>query len=426
MKDSLKKFMEEKMLPWGMKIGGEKHLVAIRDGLVTTMPLIIIGSIFVILSNVPWEGFNLFVTSIFGGEWRSKLDFVVQVTFGVMALFNSFAIAYSLATTYRVSGLSAGVLAASVFLLVTPIEDGGIQMSYLGSRGLIVAIITSLITAEIFRLFVQKNIVIRMPENVPPAVSRSFIALIPSFFCLSLFWVIRLLVESFGNTNVHDLLYSLVGQPLSIIGGGFIGGLFAIMFTSLFWSVGIHGWDLVLSVLQPTWIQMIDENRIAFQNGETIPHIINYTCMNTFVWIGGSGVILGLAILLLVRSKSKYLKELGKLGFPSTVFNVNEPIMFGLPVVMNPLILFPYILTPVVCYIISYKTVAMGIVRPAVVLVPWSMPPIIGGYLATGGHISGAILQLVNLTVSIAIYYPFFKMLDNRTLASELGSESGA
>lgn len=234
MKDSLKKFMEEKMLPWGMKIGGEKHLVAIRDGLVTTMPLIIIGSIFVILSNVPWEGFNLFVTSIFGGEWRSKLDFVVQVTFGVMALFNSFAIAYSLATTYRVSGLSAGVLAASVFLLVTPIEDGGIQMSYLGSRGLIVAIITSLITAEIFRLFVQKNIVIRMPENVPPAVSRSFIALIPSFFCLSLFWVIRLLVESFGNTNIHDLLYSLVGQPLSIIGGGFIGGLFAIMFTSLF------------------------------------------------------------------------------------------------------------------------------------------------------------------------------------------------
>ena len=302
MKDSLKKFMEEKMLPWGMKIGGEKHLVAIRDGLVTTMPLIIIGSIFVILSNVPWEGFNLFVTSIFGGEWRSKLDFVVQVTFGVMALFNSFAIAYSLATTYRVSGLSAGVLAASVFLLVTPIEDGGIQMSYLGSRGLIVAIITSLITAEIFRLFVQKNIVIRMPENVPPAVSRSFIALIPSFFCLSLFWVIRLLVESFGNTNVHDLLYSLVGQPLSIIGGGFVGGLFAIMFTSLFWSVGIHGWDLVLSVLQPTWIQMIDENRIAFQNGETIPYIINYTFMNTFVWIGGSGVILGLAILLLVRS----------------------------------------------------------------------------------------------------------------------------
>ncbi|RTK47867.1 oligo-beta-mannoside permease IIC protein, partial [Enterococcus faecalis] len=93
------------------------------------------------------------------------------------------------------------------------------------------------------------------------------------------------------NTNVHDLLYSLVGQPLSIIGGGFVGGLFAIMFTSLFWSVGIHGWDLVLSVLQPTWIQMIDENRIAFQNGETIPHIINYTFMNTFVWIGGSGVI---------------------------------------------------------------------------------------------------------------------------------------
>ncbi|MDU7149575.1 MAG: PTS cellobiose transporter subunit IIC [Clostridium sp.] len=419
MQQNVKKFMDEKLLPWGVKIGGEKHLVAIRDGLVTTMPLIIVGSIFVILSSIPWDGFNQFIATIFGSEWQSKLDFVVGATFNIMALLDAFTIAYSLANSYKVSGVSAGILSVATFLLVTPTQDGGIQIGYLGSKGLFVAIIVGLISAEIFRIFVQRNIVIKLPENVPPAVSRSFVALIPSTVCLTLFWIIRLLVETYGNTNIHDLIYTIVGKPISVIGGGFIGGLLAILFTTVFWSVGIHGWDLVLSVMQPTWLQFVDENRIAFQSGEAIPHIINYTFMNTFVWIGGSGVLLGLAILLFFKSKSKYMKEMGKIGLPPTVFAVNEPLMFGLPVVMNPIILIPYVIAPIVCYIISYVTMSLGIVAKAVVLVPWSMPPIIGGYLATGGHVSGVVLQIVNIIISIIIYYPFFKIIDRKSYIEE-------
>lgn len=166
---------------------------------------------------------------------------------------------------------------------------------------------------------------------------------------------------------------------------------------------------------------MLDENRIAFQAGDAIPHILNTTFFNVFVWMGGSGSIIGLAILLMFFSKSKQNKELGKLGLPPNIFNISEPIMFGFPVVMNPLILIPFTITPVVIYIISYTAMATGLVaKTAGILVPWTMPPIIGGYLATGGHLSGAMLQAVCLLVSIAIYYPFFRMIDNQYYQNEL------
>lgn len=418
-------FLDEKLLPLGMKIGGQRHLTAIRDGLVTVMPLIIVGSVFVILSSLPSDELNAAIGTVFGADWQAKLNDVVIATFNIMALLDSFTIAYSLANSYKVSGVSAGVLSTATFLLVTPLtEDGGFSTTYLGSRGLFVAIVVGLLSAEIFRFFVQKNIVIKLPENVPPAVSRSFVALIPSAVCLTTFWIIRLLVEGLLNTNVQDLVYVLLGTPLSAIGDSFIGGLIAILITSLFWTVGIHGWDLVLSVLQPTWLQFVDENAAAHIAGEVAPHILNYTFFKTFVWIGGSGVLLGLAILLFFKSRSTTLKTMGRLGLPPTVFAVNEPIMFGLPVVMNPIILIPYVITPIACYIIAYSSMALGLVNCAVTLVPWSMPPIIGGFLATGGDWRAIVLQIIVIVVSVCIYYPFFKMLDNRTLAEEEGLEA--
>lgn len=420
----LQSFMQEKLLPVGTKIGGERHLLAIRDGLVTTMPLIIVGSVFVILSSFPWPAFNDLVAGVFGSQWQANMNEVVNATFNVMALLDAFTIAYSLAESYKVNGISAGIMSLATFILMTPIVKDGLTMSYLGSKGLFVAIVVGLISGEIFRFFVQKDIVIKLPQNVPPAVSRSFVALIPSAVTLTSFWILNLLIGHFGDTNLCDLIYSVIGKPLSIMGDGFIGGLIAVLVTSIFWTVGIHGWDLVLSIMEPTWLQFVDENRAAFQAGKAIPHIINYTFMNTFVWVGGSGVLLGLALLLFFNSKSQYYKQMGRLGLPPTIFAVNEPIMFGLPVVMNPMILIPYLIAPIVSFTICYSAMAAGIVPRAVVLVPWSMPPFIGGYLATGGHISGAILQLVVLICSTLIYYPFFRAMDAKELKQEQETEA--
>lgn len=415
-------FLEEKVQPIGVKIGGQRHLLAVRDGLVLSMPLIIVGSLFLVLSSLPIPGYQELVSSVFGSEWTSTMGFVVNATFGVMALISSFGIANSLVKSYSMDGTTAGIISLCSLLLVTPLtKDNGIDMTYMGSKGLFVSLMIGLIVGEIYRRMVQAKIVIKLPDSVPPAVSKSFVALIPAAACLTLFWILRLVIASIGLGNLHEVIGKVVGVPLSYVGGGFIGGLVAVLITGIFWSVGILGWDLVQSVLNPLWLQMLDENRMAFQAGNEIPHILNTTFFNVFVWMGGSGSIIGLAILLLFFSKSQQNKELGKLGFPPNVFNISEPIMFGFPVVMNPLILIPFTITPIVIYIIAYSAMATGIVaKTAGILVPWTMPPIIGGYLATGGHISGAILQLVCLLVSILIYYPFFRMIDNQYYQDEL------
>lgn len=415
-------FLEEKVQPIGVKIGGQRHLLAVRDGLVLSMPLIIVGSLFLVLSSLPIPGYQALIASVFGDEWTSTMGFVVNSTFGVMALISSFGIANSLVKSYNMDGNTAGIISLCSLLLVTPLtKDNGIDMSYMGSKGLFVSLMIGLMVGEIYRRMVQADIVIKLPESVPPAVSKSFVALIPAAVCLTLFWVLRLVIASVGLGNLHEVIGKIVGVPLSYIGGGFIGGLVAVFVTGLFWSVGILGWDLVQSVLNPLWLQMLDENRVAFQAGEEIPHILNTTFFNVFVWMGGSGSIIGLAILLMFFSKSRQNKELGKLGFPPNVFNISEPIMFGFPVVMNPLILIPFTITPIVIYMISYTAMATGIVaKTAGILVPWTMPPIIGGYLATGGHVSGAVLQLVCLFISILIYYPFFRMIDNQYYQDEL------
>ncbi|WP_314066241.1 PTS cellobiose transporter subunit IIC [uncultured Vagococcus sp.] len=415
-------FLEEKVQPIGVKIGGQRHLLAVRDGLVLSMPLIIVGSLFLVLSSLPIPGYQGLIASVFGDEWTSTMGFVVNSTFGVMALISSFGIANSLVKSYNMDGNTAGIISLCSLLLVTPLtKDNGIDMSYMGSKGLFVSLMIGLMVGEIYRRMVQADIVIKLPESVPPAVSKSFVALIPAAVCLTLFWVLRLVIASVGLSNLHEVIGKIVGVPLSYIGGGFIGGLVAVFVTGLFWSVGILGWDLVQSVLNPLWLQMLDENRVAFQAGGEIPHILNTTFFNVFVWMGGSGSIIGLAILLMFFSKSRQNKELGKLGFPPNVFNISEPIMFGFPVVMNPLILIPFTITPIVIYMISYTAMATGIVaKTAGILVPWTMPPIIGGYLATGGHVSGAVLQLVCLFISILIYYPFFRMIDNQYYQDEL------
>lgn len=416
------RFLEEKVQPIGVKLGSQRHLLAVRDGLVLSMPLIIVGSIFLVLSSLPIPGYIELISSIFGEDWTSNMGFVVNATFGMMALISSFGITNSLVKSYNIDGNAAGIISLCSFLLVTPLtKDNGIDMTYMGSKGLFVSLLIGLIVGEIYRKMVQAEIIIKLPDGVPPAVSKSFVALIPSSVCLTLFWIIRLVINQVGLVNLHEVIGKVIGIPLSYVGGGFIGGLIAVLVTGIFWSVGILGWDLVQSVLNPLWLQMLDENRLAFQAGNDIPHILNTTFFNVFVWMGGSGSIIGLAILLMFFSKSQQNKELGKLGFPPNIFNISEPIVFGFPIVMNPLILIPFTLAPLVIYVISYTAMATGLVaKTAGILVPWTMPPIIGGYLATGGHISGAVLQLVCLIVSILIYYPFFRMIDNQYYKDEL------
>ncbi|MFP7298772.1 PTS cellobiose transporter subunit IIC [Neobacillus niacini] len=431
--------LENKIMPVAGRIAGQRHLQALRDGLILTMPLIIVGSLFLILGFLPIPGYADFMAGIFGEAWLSKLLYPVGATFDIMALIAAFGIAYRLAEKYGVDALSAGAISVAAFLLATPYQvsflpegakeavmvGGAIPTALMGSKGLFVAMLVAMLSTEIYRFVVQRNIVIRMPDGVPPAVSKSFIALIPGFFVIAIIWILRLIIEQTSFASLHNIVGELLGKPLGVLGGSLIGSLVAVLLIQLLWSCGLHGASIVGGVMGPIWLSSMDANRIAFQDGQTLPNIFTQQFFDIFIYVGGSGATLALVIAMLFWAKSQQMKQLGRLAIGPGIFNINEPITFGMPIVMNPLMIVPFILAPMVMVITTYIAMSTGLVaKPAGIAVPWTMPPIIGGYLAAGGKISGALLQIVNFVICFGIYYPFFRMWDRQKLAEERGVSS--
>lgn len=413
-------FLENKLAPFGEKIGNQRHLKALREGIMMAMPLIMIGSIFVLISSFPVNGWSEWLAS--HGQMDVLLNKTVNTTFGLVGLLTSFGIAYRLADSYKVDGLSAGALSLASFLLSTPTianEAGaaGIPFGFLGGKGLFAAICIAMIVAEIYRYFIQKDIIIKMPGNVPEVVSRTFSAIIPGTVIIILFMALTKILELTGVGNLHNLLAVVLGKPLGLIGGTLIGTFVAVLLNSVFWFCGVNGGQVVGSVMNPVWLEAADANRLALQAGEALPNIITAPFMDLFVYIGGGGATIGLALCLIFFSKSKEYKTLGKLSGIPALFNINTAILFSFPTVLNPVMLIPFILTPIVNAIITYFAMSTGLVALTTgITLPWTTPPIIGGFLATGGRLSGAILQIVLVAVSFAIYFPFFKAADKKNL----------
>lgn len=410
-------------MPVAGKIGSQRHLLAVRRGMLLSMPLIIIGSLFLIIGNLPFNGWTDWLHA--SGQLDVWLGKIVNGSFGLMGLVAAFGIAYNLADSYETDGAAAGVLALSSYLILTPYtfdldKNPTISYSYMSSSGLFVAILVGLITADIFRRFLQKNIVIKMPEGVPPEVSRSFAALLPGLVIITFWGILQKVFEVSSLNDIFNVITTTLGVPLGFLGGTLPGTIFAVGLTSLFWFAGISGGDIVGSIMNPIWLQNAGDNLTAFQSHEALPHIITYSFVYNFIFIGGGGATLAFVALLMFRGKSNQSKMIGRLAFAPGIFNINEPVLFGLPIVLNPVMIIPFVLVPMVNATVTYFAMATGLVaKTAGVVVPWTTPPIISGYLATGGHISGSILQVVMLIVSAVLYYPFFKAMDLQNLKAE-------
>ncbi|MEW4309479.1 PTS cellobiose transporter subunit IIC [Rossellomorea marisflavi] len=436
---AIQTFLDEKLMPIAGRISEQRHLQAVRDGIILSLPLLIIGSFFLIVGYLPISGYNEFMAGIFGAGWLDKLLYPVGATFDLLGLFVSFGVAYRLAEKYKVDPLSAGIISVSAFMLATPfnvlftpegsdkaVEVGGaIPQALMGSQGMFVAILLAILSTEIFRKIIQKNIVIKMPAGVPPAVARSFTALIPAMTVILTVWILRLLIELTPFESIHVVVKDLLSTPLSYLGGSLWGTLIAVFLMMLLWSMGLHGDAIVGSVMAPIWLGLMDQNRMAFQaNPEAeLPNVVTQQFIDLWLNIGGTGVTFALVLLMLFRARSKQMKQLGKLSFGASLFNISEPIVFGTPIVMNPTLLIPFILAPLVSVIITYLAMDFGwVARPNGVLVPWTTPVLISGYLATGGKISGMVLQAVNIIVAMCIYYPFFRVWDKKKAQEEMQS----
>lgn len=414
-------FLENKLAPLGEKISSQRHLKALREGILMAMPLVLIGSFFVLIKDFPIEAWTAWLN---GNGLYEILNIMANNTFGLMALATSFGIACRLSESYDCDGPSAGIISLAAFLLVTPSisnADGaaGIPYSALGGKGVFSAIVVGMVSAEIYRLCIQKNVAIRMPSGVPEAVSKSFSALIPGLFVIILFAVVYKVLQVTGLGSLNDILAKIIGIPLGYIAGTLPGTFVAVLLNSLFWFCGVNGGQVVGSVMNPLWIQYADANRVALAAGQPLPNIITAPFMDLFVYMGGGGATIGLALCLMFFAKSKQFKTLGKVSGIPALFNINTAILFTFPTVLNPIMLIPFILTPIVNAVVTYFSMASGLVPLTTgVTLPWTTPPIIGGFLATGSW-QGAVLQAVLIVISFAIYLPFFKAADLRKLAEQ-------
>jgi PTS system, lactose/cellobiose family IIC component len=400
--------------------------MAIRKGIISTLPLTIVGSFFTIINNIPIEAVAKMLE-----PYKDILDIPFRYTVGILALYATFGIASSLAEYYKLDKLTNGILAVLAFLIsaAAPIQvtdnvkgviDAGryINIANLSASSLFASIVTGLLTVEIYRFFKERNITIKMPDGVPPEVSNSFVALFPAAFILLFFWFVRYVLGFNISTFLTTILMPLKGV---LVGNSLFGGLLTIFLITGFWTLGIHGAAILAPITRPFWEMSIAQNMGEFTNGTSahqLSTIFTEQFLQWFLWIGGAGGTLALVVLFMF-SKSAYLKDLGKLSFLPGLFNINEPIIFGAPIVMNPILGIPFILGPLVTGTLSYVLTITGVVPMMMARLPFTVPSPLGAFVSTNWSIPAMILVFVNFLIDLAIYYPFFKVFEKQQLEKE-------
>lgn len=414
----------EKIMPVASKLGQNKYLTVLRDAFMLSFPITMFGSIVVVLNNLP------FFNDATKGTLNHLFSNGQSATMGIMSIFVTFGIGYYLSKSYEVEAIFGGAVALSSFLILTPffmILDNGEEVSgvlaldRLGAKGMFIGMLAAFIATEIYVRFVKKGLVIKMPDGVPPAVARSFAAMIPAILTLTIFALLNAFVIGVFNTNLHDVVYEVIQKPLVGLGSGLPATLIALFFVQFLWFFGLHGQILVNSVMDPIWNTLMLDNLEAYKAGQPLPHIITKPFMEIFtVGMGGSGMTLMVVILMAFFMKSRQLKDVGRLALGPGIFNVNEPVIFGMPMVLNAAIFIPWIITPLIVTTFNYLVMAAGIVpAPTGVSVPWTVPIFINGILATNS-ILGGVLQLVDIAIVGVLWFPFLKLIDRTNLNQTL------
>ncbi len=400
-----------------VKLAEQRHLQAIRNGVISALPFIIVGSFFLILAFPPVPADSAIAR--WAEEHVREILIPYRLTMFIMSLYIVYGIGYNLAKSYQIDPLAGAQISVAAFLLtITPqtIEEVGevLPMTHLGGRGLFVAILSSIVAVEILRFCKRKNWTIKMPEQVPPSLIRSFEALIPVAITVVLMTLITVVL----GMDLHTVVDKLVA-PLVAVGDSLFGILVPVFLITFFWSLGIHGDSIVGTIARPLWEVFLANNAEAVASGEAIPHAAPETFFQWFVWIGGSGATFGLVICMLFFTKTKYSKTLGKTALAPSIFNINEPVIFGVPIMLNPIMIIPFVITPVITSSLSYFATVFGFVTPTYIMPPWTLPAPIGAYLATGGDWRAVLLVIINVAISFVVYYPFFRMHERKLIEQE-------
>jgi len=385
-------------------LGENIYLSAIRAGMVSIVPMTIIGGLFMIASHPPVGAWDVRVA-----PYRDLLQIPVTATFGLLAVVACFSIAYDLGQRLKQDAIASATMATVTFLLVQ-LDPNGLTfvMDNLGSKGLFTAILVALVSVRVQKFFTDRELVIRMPRGVPPIVSQSFVSLNPLFFLLVIFWLVRFVVGVDINQVVQTAFAPLV-FALNTLPGILV---YACLVTIL-WSVGINGDNAVDAIVAPIFLQYLSANVVAMNAGQPLPYVTAYGFFTTFVNVGGTGATIALA-LVLWRSSDPGFRKVSRLSLPTQVFQINEPIFFGLPIVLNPVFMIPYVLNALILTTGSYLLMQWDLIHKPFVNVPWTTPPIVGHYLVSGGDWRAAAWGAASIVIAMAVYFPFARAAERQ------------
>jgi len=413
----------EKARPFFEKVSRNKYLRAIKDGFISAMPVVLFSSIFMLLAYVP---------NIFGVYWSESIESLLikpyDYTMGLLGLLVSGTTAKALTGSFnrnlpknnQINNTSTMIAAIAGFLLLSADQiEGGLSNGYLGTTGLISAFASAFIVVNIYNVFIKNDVTIRMPKEVPPNISQTFKDVIPFSVAILATYLLDIIVRNFAGTNFAQFVIEIF-QPLFTSIDGYIGLMIVAGATAFFWFIGIHGPSIVEPAIITAEYINIDLNVELLQAGEQPVHALTpmmYSFVSNF---GGTGATFVVPFIFMFLAKSKQNKAIGKASFIPTTFSVNEPLLFGAPLVLNPMFFVPFILTPMVNVVIYKAFIDLLGMNALTYLLPWTTPAPIGIFLSSGFDPLSIVLIIVLLAVDTLIYYPFFKIYDNERLENEL------
>ena len=420
--------LDNLLSPIGAKLGNQKHLKSISTGMMMTLPLIVIGSIFLIIANPPINPdivdpstANIFVKFLL--SWKELavehykiLTAPFDMTMGIFGMMSAFTIAYCLAGEYKLNAAISGLISTSLFLLIcAPSVDGNISTTFLGADGLFIAIIIALISVEISRLLRDKNLQFNFPDSVPPAVTAFVNSLLPMLINIIVLYGINVFLIAQFDMNMPQAIMNILNPALAVVDN--IWGFLAIItFSNILWLFGINGSSLIFPIVFSLGITNTGLNNELMAAGQN-PNVVMNLQMYRYAIMGGAGNTLGL-VLLMMKSKSTHLKSLGKVSIVPGICGINEPIIFGGPIVFNPILAIPFILMPIITVLLGYFVQTIGFVTPGFMVDPSFTPFFAQAYLS-GMDFKNVIFVFILVAISLVIYYPFFKVYEKNMLKTE-------
>jgi PTS system cellobiose-specific IIC component len=427
--------MNEKIIPKIMKLINTKAVQSIKDGMIYSMPLLIVGSVFLILSNFPVQGVVVFLeeTGI-----KAVMDQAYGATFNISAMIAVIGISYNYVKLEGQEPLGGAMVALGTFILLMPsyvmtaggeMVTGVINKTWTSGQGMIGALIIGLLVGFCYSWFLKKNIRIKMPQGVPAGVSNAFSALIPGAAIILVATVLHGIATLGFQTTVMDAIYDVIQTPLQGMTDSLGGALLMCFAGPFLWVFGVHGSTVVGGIMGGLLRANGLANQAILDSGMELTvanggHIVTQQFYDQFINVTGAGITIGLVLYMVAFAKSKQLKTLGKLELVPAIFGINEPILFGIPVVMNPLLAVPFVAMPLISCLVQYFALYLGICPLyGAIEVPWTCPPVISGFLV--GDWRTALLQIVIFFLSFLVYLPFIRRIDKMNLKQEEEAADG-